>query len=980
MRKVYLLFILLITGLASAVAQVSVPEPLCNITFKKENSSKTRVQNTGTAGNAVSEYTTNVSRTGTVVNPMKTDGEFGQYIGYTSGDIDGYYWCKYNADDDLGKAFASTVTWEFLFRFDKYEGTTRNKYTVNKSPDAEGETAGLYGATIADASTGTTKFFSSQQSGGWSFAHYPHDGMKFQYVQTDGTDTFTPGFFPETGKFYHIVLTLNKSKKKVVLYVNGSKHSEYTLTKKNAFKYPGIGTTTRSKDMWFNLGGDPASVYTTIYYNDKDGKTINKTYSVSTSTTEPNLCENAARTSWVFAKIYGEDLSEAQALSLYTDDVKYYTEPTCPNKNDIMLDAVFGDAGAYADHSAYTTDTEYSKGIPVLGVYRYGTEATQTITTKWNSTLKRYEMVSPGTDKKYLIRRFMYDPSWQYQMSDGFSYEVYCKANTFPPASNSCPMSAQQAGGFGFQFNTDKTIAFYMNAYGYSATKKGCDGTQLKSQTAAADEADPAFSPTGYCHYVLTFDKASKKTYIYVNGVQQAENSPEFPDCTQEPSFSYARYQWMCIGGDAKNNIGSSCDFPFAGSISIARVWSKALTATDVTSLYGQATGTSTTVTTGTNGLATAIFPYPAVVPAGAAAYVVNVIKGSEAAMAPYATAGEIIPYGTPVIVKGTASTDYTFNAAGEAAVAKAAPVTNLLIGSFASKKAKADQLYAINASAARFDKVAADGTVAAQQAWLPVEDAGVSTLTLTEDVILTEETGASTLKSYTAGDVLNAKFSREFAGGKSSTVCLPFAVTSVSGGTLYSFSGVSEVDGEYVVYMSAASSPTTANTPYLFVPAADGEVTFSGSITIPATATAGSTVSGDWAFTGTYERIDWDALPVGCTAVYGYAAQAQNTISPGDFVKVKMGGSAYTPVFRAVMKYSEAAPSRSLKGGSQPSAPQRLKVVLQDANGNVTGIDSMEVIQNADEWFTIDGKRLQGKPTTKGIYIRDGKKVWVSK
>ena len=136
MRKVYLLFILLITGLASAVAQV---EPLCNITFKKENGTKTRVQNTGTAGNAVSEYTTDVSKTGTVVNPMKTNGDLGQYIGYTSGDIDGYYWCKYDADDELGKAFASTVTWEFLFRFDKYEGTTRNKYTVNKSPDAEGK-------------------------------------------------------------------------------------------------------------------------------------------------------------------------------------------------------------------------------------------------------------------------------------------------------------------------------------------------------------------------------------------------------------------------------------------------------------------------------------------------------------------------------------------------------------------------------------------------------------------------------------------------------------------------------------------------------------------------------------------------------------------------------------------------------------------------------------------------------------------------
>ena len=29
-----------------------------------------------------------------------------------------------------------------------------------------------------------------------------------------------------------------------------------------------------------------------------------------------------------------------------------------------------------------------------------------------------------------------------------------------------------------------------------------------------------------------------------------------------------------------------------------------------------------------------------------------------------------------------------------------------------------------------------------------------------------------------------------------------------------------------------------------------------------------------------------------------------------------------------------------------------------------------------ADAWYTLDGRRLQGKPTASGIYINNGKKV----
>ena len=40
------------------------------------------------------------------------------------------------------------------------------------------------------------------------------------------------------------------------------------------------------------------------------------------------------------------------------------------------------------------------------------------------------------------------------------------------------------------------------------------------------------------------------------------------------------------------------------------------------------------------------------------------------------------------------------------------------------------------------------------------------------------------------------------------------------------------------------------------------------------------------------------------------------------------------------------------------------------------TGIDSVKADGEDSEWFGLDGQRLNGKPTKKGIYVKDGKKV----
>ena len=65
--------------------------------------------------------------------------------------------------------------------------------------------------------------------------------------------------------------------------------------------------------------------------------------------------------------------------------------------------------------------------------------------------------------------------------------------------------------------------------------------------------------------------------------------------------------------------------------------------------------------------------------------------------------------------------------------------------------------------------------------------------------------------------------------------------------------------------------------------------------------------------------------------------------------------------------------------GGSRP-APSRLKIRINTETG--TGIDNVteEAISDTekDSWFTLDGRRLNGKPQRRGLYITREKKVIV--
>jgi hypothetical protein len=270
-------------------------------------------------------------------------------------------------------------------------------------------------------------------------------------------------------------------------------------------------------------------------------------------------------------------------------------------------------------------------------------------------------------------------------------------------------------------------------------------------------------------------------------------------------------------------------------------------------------------------------------------------------------------------------------------------------------------------------------GTVDGNTLTMPTSDV---TVTATVAYRLYENLGiTNAIATEIAGKP--AIFSRTFSKDVASTICLPFSMTSITGGTVYEFVGI-EYDNTinaWVATMSNATpggnnvTATEANKPYLFLPSADGEVTFMGTAASPIAAN--STTSGDWTFHGTFQRLTYGTDPM-TGYVYGLASTAATVegqaVQAGEFVHAIDG--AGVPPFRCYLTYNnnggQFAGTRS--GGE---APSRIIVRLIGGDGETTRIMSIDngewTIDNS--WYSLDGRRLNGRPTAKGLYIHNGRK-----
>ena len=244
--------------------------------------------------------------------------------------------------------------------------------------------------------------------------------------------------------------------------------------------------------------------------------------------------------------------------------------------------------------------------------------------------------------------------------------------------------------------------------------------------------------------------------------------------------------------------------------------------------------------------------------------------------------------------------------------------------------------------------------------------------------------------------------FRREFKQGVSSTVCLPVAIDeslASAAGKFFTFAGVDMTDpDDWTVVMQEVAGNNMvdgdleANTPYLFIPNADGPVLFIGEAD-GSSVTAGNATNGNWTFQGTYESIEWNAGNADLGKVYGFAAQKYEapdnngdsnpdyTVNPGKFVMA--GAGASIAPYRSYLMYNPvlSAPSR---GGSRPqlSLPGSMKVVLLSSDGVETAVGKINTATgeiSIDSWYDMSGRKLQGAPAKGGMYIHGGKTIMIN-
>ncbi len=271
-------------------------------------------------------------------------------------------------------------------------------------------------------------------------------------------------------------------------------------------------------------------------------------------------------------------------------------------------------------------------------------------------------------------------------------------------------------------------------------------------------------------------------------------------------------------------------------------------------------------------------------------------------------------------------------------------------------------------------------------------------------------------------------RYNRPFTKDKAVTIMLPFdfrkndirrgEYDNISEGKFYEFAGIEEVPiNMWTAVMKevgkeGSNEETTmkANTPYLFMPGENAKYLYftngddyyqgfdiftegyeRGNKQTEYDGSDGTYSWNKWNFKGTYQPRYWSDSenPEEIGKVYGFAGATKEVdeklVVAGDFVRAK-SGAKIRPTSCYLM-WAGSEPSNARARGLTRSAaateelPQSITVKLVGANGETTAIGTLdtktgEVTFDNEAWYTLDGVRLSGKPSTKGIYINNGKKV----
>ena len=229
--------------------------------------------------------------------------------------------------------------------------------------------------------------------------------------------------------------------------------------------------------------------------------------------------------------------------------------------------------------------------------------------------------------------------------------------------------------------------------------------------------------------------------------------------------------------------------------------------------------------------------------------------------------------------------------------------------------------------------------------------------------------------------EVASVSFDREFATGVFSTLTLPFSVhtDNLSGlMTVLKFNGLKEKDGKTVVSMKKvfdkedskyASATIEAYKPYMMM-MESGKLSVSGPVTLEKNKTTADEMGG-WAFKGTLGFKKWESGNSELGRIYGFAAEAQDGISVGQFVKA--GAGAWISPFRAYLEAPETA--KGIKGNypgaksiSTMQLPENLDIIIDDDD------ETEEKTTVIGQFNTRTGEIRMN--TSRGVYDLKGRSV----
>ena len=178
-----------------------------------------------------------------------------------------------------------------------------------------------------------------------------------------------------------------------------------------------------------------------------------------------------------------------------------------------------------------------------------------------------------------------------------------------------------------------------------------------------------------------------------------------------------------------------------------------------------------------------------------------------------------------------------------------------------------------------------------------------------------------------------------------------------------------------------AQTAKILPNTPYVVLPSAS-QVTFdySGTVTFNTTTPGENAVSKDgcWEFKGLYKYTKFIMDDV--NPIYVFANEERNDARLGEFVKTSEG--AWSNPMRAYLVYHKGnALTKSANGrlGGSVTLPDELDIVVEDEQGIVVETGRLNMVTGEvkmDRWFDLKGRKLNSRPSVKGTYYKNGKKV----